>query len=394
MCASKSRIAELQAQLQNQFRYKGTTWIPEYPRILSVPPIIPSEAASSWIWRMASQTRLPIQVILKSWELSIPSFWLDAGVGNLDIEALARSTMQSVESLEHLRWPFLSTLADPEFACLTADPLHRRPIYRYCEVCLRRDPIPFVRQVWRLSCSYVCEEHGTILRDSCPRCSSRLDLSRDDIPNHDSVHSTEASVRYCQHCRGDLTDTPSNFLPDSLLLPVFEKQVEIMSLIFDSVPNDEESECAGCEAGTLRTSQNGVVDVTNIENILKLFGSAIKPAMKLWVNEVSKGNPCELLRTRLVKIGYSNVRGEKIEILIGLNGSAIFGKQGSDIALHTMACQNLIGGTYWWGDLRSPKIVDGICDYEQSRINSALHWINSRGRRKGDKSICSRQSSK
>ena len=44
----------------------------------------------------------------------------------------------------------------------------------FCPECLRGDPQPYFRKIWRLSLSTVCPTHCCYLHDRCPQCSTPL----------------------------------------------------------------------------------------------------------------------------------------------------------------------------------------------------------------------------
>lgn len=133
--------------------------------------------------------------------------------------------MHTTHSLEALTWPRKSLLSDPRYCCLTTIPLRRRPIFRYCEICLRNDPTPYIRLLWRLACAYVCPTHGTVLRELCPKCHQAFELS----PYKPNPSSRQ--LRHCQACGADLCDVESSVLPEDLRYLMLARQAELLKLI-------------------------------------------------------------------------------------------------------------------------------------------------------------------
>lgn len=78
---------------------------------------------------------------------------------------------------------------------------------QYCIECLRKDRIPFLRLSWRLSFMTVCELHGVYLLDACPHCGESVEIHK----------LQRGKLKYCAHCRWDISDTPSTRSPPELL---------------------------------------------------------------------------------------------------------------------------------------------------------------------------------
>ncbi|MCW2364831.1 hypothetical protein M2341_000278 [Sphingobium sp. B7D2B] len=66
--------------------------------------------------------------------------------------------------------------------------LRHRAGLQFCPTCLITDTTPYFRRRWRLAFVTSCTEHGTMLRDRCPHCSS---------PVHPHV---ALSARHCFKC--------------------------------------------------------------------------------------------------------------------------------------------------------------------------------------------------
>ena len=50
----------------------------------------------------------------------------------------------------------------------------RRHGQQYCPECLADDGSPYFRREWRLAFTLVCQRHGCLLRDACPRCDEAV----------------------------------------------------------------------------------------------------------------------------------------------------------------------------------------------------------------------------
>jgi hypothetical protein len=86
---------------------------------------------------------------------------------------------------------------------------------QYCPLCLREDPIPYFRRIWRLSFVTVCPRHWLPLHDRCPKCNAPVvfhrrdfNMPRDVLPDH--------SITLCQNCEMDLRDVKCELRDDQL----------------------------------------------------------------------------------------------------------------------------------------------------------------------------------
>lgn len=207
----------------------GEGWKPKYPRIYGVPPILKYEAFSSWCARISGSCKISIDAILKSMDIRIPSFWVDAGKAPLDVEKIARLTMCDKSSLTHINWPFDSVLSEFNFSCLTVEILNKRPIYKYCPVCLASDQTPYFRQSWRLASTYICPLHRVILRDSCHQCNNRINLSSNGRGHDDNI--APSSLLFCNQCGTSLGESPHEVIDRRFLSDVFFRQEQLENLI-------------------------------------------------------------------------------------------------------------------------------------------------------------------
>lgn len=378
MPPTKDKIEEVRGALDKQLRSSGDTWLPAYRRLYGVPPIIPGEAASSWLWRIAADTRMPVRGILAAMDASVPSFWLDCGAVPLNVDAIANMIMTPADALRPVCWPQLSILAEPEFACWTADPIRQRPIYRYCGQCLKGDAVPHFRQYWRLASSYVCERHGSILRDACPNCQHPVDLSRGLVPERGAHRPGPVTLRRCGHCGADLAAAESQYFPQTILCSVYALQQELAQLIARTVKSDLRTGLAAVQAdhNWLRRTGN-VVDMADSENVLALLGSMLQPLVAQQVGEVACETSTHRLSRWLRREGFEK-SDQRITLAIGLDGIALFGKHAGLVGSYVMACQRLAGGTYWWrkGALFE---IDRLNAFRKEDILLGIRWVETRG---------------
>lgn len=72
----------------------------------------------------------------------------------------------------------------------------KRPGLQYCPMCLREDEDPYFRRRWRLAFVTLCERHGRLLLDRCPRCRAPVNFHRNQVDMK--------SITVCFGCGFDL----------------------------------------------------------------------------------------------------------------------------------------------------------------------------------------------
>lgn len=380
MCATKQRIAEINADLQAHLSTLGEAWIPQRRRILGAPVLLPGEAFSSWCWRIAVHTRVPVDRILGCFGISTPSFWLDAGRGNFDLSKIAIVTMAPLSTLHELRWAAKSILALPYFACLTTDPLNRRPIYRYCEACLRSDLIPYIRRFWRLGGANMCPIHWTVLRDHCPHCKERLDLSH-------GPSRRNRSIRQCSRCRGDLCKVDSVHLPEALACEVLAQQSELIRLIAgDAGPVGEGYWSPPRQAPVLIRDVRGNIDMFERGNVMSLLSSVLSSYSTAYAGVPTRNQCIEEIRYYLSFVGAKNELCDGPRLAVGLSGPRIFKWNSKRIAAYLHSCLDLRAGTHW-RRLNVGTPLQPPTATEARVLAASIAWVRELGRSRPGSSI-------
>ena len=67
---------------------------------------------------------------------------------------------------------------------------------KYCPVCLREDDIPYYRKIWKTVFYNICHKHQCYLYECCPRCKTKLDISK--------MHNNELPYTHCYKCGFEL----------------------------------------------------------------------------------------------------------------------------------------------------------------------------------------------
>jgi hypothetical protein len=145
MVIRQEKIDHLRSDIQARLKDHGSGWIPTHSRLIGIPHPMPSEAFSSWFWRITAQQRTFSKHLMSSLRLNISPEWVDAGRNSIDVAHMTVMTMVPIEKIARFRWATQSLLSKPAFDCLVFDSQSQQPIYRYCEKCLKEDLIPYIR---------------------------------------------------------------------------------------------------------------------------------------------------------------------------------------------------------------------------------------------------------
>ncbi|MBS0543075.1 MAG: TniQ family protein [Proteobacteria bacterium] len=344
MTRGKSRREQLSRLRNNLNPLYVATEKPRRPaahRLPGAPNPLPGEVFSSWHWRIQTFLRLPTKVLQAALGVDALPYWIDTGACRLDIERMAYAVMHTTKSLEALTWPQSSMLSDPHYCCLTTTPLRRRPIVRYCEICLRTDPVPYIRTLWRIACAYLCPTHGVVLRELCPSCHQPFELPRYK-PNQSS-----RQLRRCHACGADLCDVESSALPEDLRYLVLARQAELLQLVagkshlLEVWPElrTQEAYCFGSEA-------SGLIDMGTEQNVRMLFAHVLNARFRQTKQTV--GQSKRTLNSYLLKISVRERGGKASTLPVALDGTKVFGKHALTVCKHLVGRQDLWGGTHWW----------------------------------------------
>lgn len=379
---TKREVLEMQDKLRSRLKNYGATWIPENNRLYGVPGILPGEVFSSWCWRIAVHLGKHIETVLKIWGIAVPSFWLDFGIVKLDLKRLAASTMFSMENFEDFRRLQSTALSYPEFACLTTEPLNQLPIYRYCEQCLSTDPKPYIRYEWRISTNYICMKHGTILRERCPHCQARIDLSRFKKYAFYKMKKDTFSIRLCQQCGADLCSTKSAYLPDRLFPNVLLFQEEMLSCLFgkqnplcDEWGHPEFFE----EINKSQLTKEQMWSYFQLPAFTNLLQTLHHLSLK---NAAATVTPNKLIISRSLKILISaKIQNGPTYIFYAIDGRRIFKNKSGLIASYIMECQDLLGSTSWLPENCYTFGVKNILPTSR-HAPAAFKWIKDHGKSK------------
>lgn len=174
--------------------------IGQRPCLFGSPPIIPGEASSSWLLRVAIQHGVPVRRLCREFGLYPVRADIDTYVTQPNPEELSGLTMSDTVIIRQAQQMARTLLADSTYRCLTK--INGQPTLRYCPQCLAEDAIPHYRMRWRLTFQLVCPQHLIRLNTLCPHCG--MAINKHD--STDTVHGVPVSevLAYCPSCQQDL----------------------------------------------------------------------------------------------------------------------------------------------------------------------------------------------
>lgn len=78
-------------------------------------------------------------------------------------------------------------------------------VLQFCPYCLQEDKEPYFRRKWRLAFVTLCEKHGEVLHERCPRCGERVNFETRALAI--KIKLRRGALAYCLHCDYDYRNT-------------------------------------------------------------------------------------------------------------------------------------------------------------------------------------------
>jgi len=127
--------------------------------------------------------------------------------------------------------------------------LHRRYGLQFCADCLKEDVEAYFRRRWRLAFVTLCEWHGRLLLDRCPKCKAPVNFHR--------LPAETESLAICFKCGNDLRGAVA------LQRRASEKQIALQRKLLDAV-----------DSGWIEVPGEGMVHA-------QLYFTALRQVMRL-----------------------------------------------------------------------------------------------------------------
>lgn len=178
---------------------------------------LPDELLSSWLVRLAHGHGLKVQTFCnllfghqrQVWNRDIDRLappWLVEGLAAGTGTGIARARATTLRIFEGLLYPAYKEAGNLSWI-LAMKIFHRRRRgygQQFCIGCLRDEPTPHFRKIWRVGLFTTCDRHRCMLEDRCPHCGEpvsffRIDMGQLEVPKHDM----EA---HCFQCRQPLSE--------------------------------------------------------------------------------------------------------------------------------------------------------------------------------------------
>ncbi|MGY2894717.1 TniQ family protein [Deinococcus sp. UYEF24] len=186
------------------------------PHLLLRPRPLPDEWIGSWIVRLAAANHAPLpgnpRRLLKT--LGIDSVEDHLTTENLTVLSSAvRIDFATLQALNNLPTDLIQKIGRPINEALLPVPFLGVRYIVICPLCLKEDLVPYFRLSWLSWSTVACSTHGGPLYDGCPHCDARLCVrvlqsnskSKGRQAPVGLVRRTQADLRRCWKCSGDLT---------------------------------------------------------------------------------------------------------------------------------------------------------------------------------------------
>jgi hypothetical protein len=372
---SRAKIIQIHEELSRHLESLGENWKPRHDRILGVPKPLPDEIFSSWCWRTSLKTGLSLKALLAQYGITVPSFWVDTGRVKIDVLRISSITMVEPEHILKLMFSSKSVIGETEFSCLTTEPLARRPIYRYCLDCLKSDQVPYLRKRWRLAHIHLCDIHKNVLRDHCPSCKARLDVSQKTCK--------PSTLLFCNECGANLSDSSAVELPQSLYFRLSAYQTDLDFLINPALwPYQGPGETSDKDILGGMVRRAGItIELNEESNVLKLFSMLMEMHGRTFHEEIWFLGCCEGIRQRSSSLTAVNASmGLEIKA-VGLDMRRVLGKRNAElIGEYLSKCHDLTYGiwlrTFLYSLTRYESRQKKLGEY----LVEANQWVKSFGR--------------
>lgn len=225
---SMLQVRDIELRLRLQQRSQHSFNIDGARRLLGLPTIHADEVFSSWLARMMLSRKINKRKLLEEVGLNSSFYMADLKPEAFDLHKLvSRFNLIQIGVLERSFVQFHSRAPITQSLCLTTDIFNRKPIYRFCPLCI--DEQPYIRKSWRYAFSYACAEHGCLLLERCTECGEPISFESLNISKLDDLGITD--LRHCLSCSAELNIQK----PISLADRTMHKIVSAQDVLFDDL---------------------------------------------------------------------------------------------------------------------------------------------------------------
>lgn len=304
-------------------------------RAYDIPHPQPGEAISSWLIRYAIRKNCSLAKIVQviGGNCQKPIFWLDFDTEALPWKYLGKLMSFSPESLQHLVPSRGQLLLLPQLVCLHTDPMRMLPQLRYCARCLATDTTPYYRNAWRLASTWICEQHGCVMREYCPVCHAPLFW---DYGFRKRIKIS--NLRQCHHCGGDLcTLKEEAALPKCLTDEVIAAQADFLDVLGFHKGEDNDINIRPLKNSSIGRFQR---ETHAIETLIHNRFTKKTPTLTDTFENLT-----EIIRILDFPPRFQN---PGLRVGVGIEANKLFGSAAGPIYTAVMHHQNPFGTTLWW----------------------------------------------
>jgi hypothetical protein len=218
---SMLQVRDIELRLRLQQRSQHNFNIDGARRLLGLPTIHADEVFSSWLARLMLSRKINKRKLLEEVGMHSSFYMADLKSEAFDLHKLVlRFNLIQVGMLERSFVQFNLRAPAADSICLTTDIFNRKPIYRFCPVCI--DEQPYIRKSWRYAFSYACTEHGCLLLERCTECGESISFENLNISKLDDFGITD--LRRCLSCSAEFSIQKPMFLAERTMQQIVSAQ--------------------------------------------------------------------------------------------------------------------------------------------------------------------------
>lgn len=164
-------------------------------KFIIIPKPFENELFSSWLTRTAyAHNTHPHTFISLHLNFTVSHKNIDTCFSNEMINEISNKCSNKIDILKLTLKPYSGYLQEN----IINNGLNKLLCHqRFCPICLREDKIVYFRKQWKIIFNTVCEKHKCFLYDKCPKCNTRIDITK--------MFNNKFSFKFCHKCGFDLS---------------------------------------------------------------------------------------------------------------------------------------------------------------------------------------------
>lgn len=167
------------------------------PKLYRVPSVIGTESLASWVSRLALSQGCTVNELRKF--LKINTYDIDLYLATNSQQSLVLASRLDPDEFKVIRRVMSQLHQINENGAAFLLNSDKKPLSRYCPLCLKTDLVPHFRIEWRFDPWRWCPIHNCLLSDRCPSCHQTIQPPFNMI-NSGSGKSEIPNLSYCLSC--------------------------------------------------------------------------------------------------------------------------------------------------------------------------------------------------